>query len=83
MDQPDSASHLRTARRLIRIYAHTPDKETASDVADAIERCLDCPLKSLKLRCCLAREAQRWRAVGDEESQTPATICSDMPRVAH
>ncbi|GEM_PF-5091095 len=76
MSHPDSATRLRTARRMIRVYAHSPDKDTASDVADAFEKCLDCPLKSLKLRCCLAREAERWRALSDAE--TPAT---DAPRL--
>ncbi|MEM9601691.1 MAG: hypothetical protein AAGA11_02400 [Pseudomonadota bacterium] len=65
MSQDDTAAHLRLARRLIRVYAHAPDNDTASDVADAFERCLDCPLKSLRLRCCLRREAKRWRALSD------------------
>ncbi|MEM7375870.1 MAG: hypothetical protein AAF460_00040 [Pseudomonadota bacterium] len=66
MSQDDTATHLRLARRLIRVYAHTPDNDTASDVADAFERCLGCPLKSLRLRCCLRREAKRWRALSDQ-----------------
>ena len=68
MSQLDSARRLRNARRMIRVYAHSADKDTASDVAEAFEKCLDCPLKSLKLRCCLAREAERWRALSAEDS---------------
>lgn len=78
MEIKDTASHLRNARRLIRVYAQTPDTETAATVADAFERCLNCPLKSLRLRCCIAREAKRWRALShsnpaDQADNQPAT----------